>query len=74
MKIELIPENPQKDLLIVRIEIVRIFKNDEEYYDDDSASFNFSYNQDDPESYDMMINQISEKYNIPEDFISVNFD
>ena len=31
MRIELIPENPQKDLGVVRIEIVRIFKTDEDY-------------------------------------------
>lgn len=74
MRIELIPENPQKDLGVVRIEIVRIFKTDEDYYDDNSASFEFSYNQDDSASYEMMTDQIAKKYNISKDSISINYD
>lgn len=72
-RIDLFPENGQKDLGIERIELVQIFYHDGSSEYDNSSGFEFSYHENDRESFETMINQIAHKYGVLSDMININF-
>lgn len=72
IRIDLFTENGQKDLGIERIELVRIIYDDGSSEDDNSSSFEYSYHEDDRESFEMMLNQIAGKYGVSKDVININ--
>ena len=71
VSIHLIRENMQKDIGVVRVEQIELEDENGNIETDNSAGFDFQYHEDDDTSYEVMINEIANRYGVSPEIINI---
>lgn len=73
VEVKLYPENPQKDLGVVRIEQVSCVNADGDEEDMPELGFGYQYSEESQESYMSMVSEIAQKLGVSKDIINVEY-